>query len=560
MKAPTNIAGYDPNRHTAGCEFRSGPAQLAIDFFEEVLTHPDDSPSAKAGDLFKLQKWQKDYIATLFGWFRPDGTRRYTETLGAVPRKNGKTALAAGLSLFGLWSEAKIGAQIYSAAMDRDQASAIYRTAARMVMNSPVLSEDLNCIDSTKRITFRRTGSFYSALSGDANTGHSKKPYMVLFDELHTQRTRGLYDSLQTGLGSTINRLFVAITTAGWDRHSICFKVWQHARNVRDNHGKEFPYFLPMLYELKDGEDWNSEDTWKRCNPNLGVSISWDFLREEYAKAKQSPAFENTFRNLYLNQWVEQAIRWLPMDTWDEADDELPNLDGEPCWAGLDMSATTDLTALALVFRVDDGFAVLPHFWIPDDTARAKEIQDRVPYRQWQAEGFVTLTPGKEIDDTYVMEYVRQIRKRYDLQEIAFDRWGSKAINKFCEDEGIERVDFGQGFASMSGPSKDLEKLVLSKKLVHGGNPVLRWNAANVAIQRDAAENIKPVKDKSTGRIDGIVATVMGLGRAIAAIGPSVYSTRGILTLGDESPPEPETVPATADNIWTNPDGWGEDD
>ena len=516
MKSPPkNIAGYDPTRHTAGCEWKPDRAQLAIDFFDEVLTHPDDSPTTQAGDKFTLQPWQRDFIGTLYGWIRPDGSRRFVEAMGCVPRKNGKTALAAGIALFGLWAEHRPSAQVYSAAMDRDQASAIYRTASRMVMQNQTLREDLNCIDSTKRITFRETGGFYSALSGDASTGHSKKPYYVLFDELHTQRDRKLYDNLRTGMGSTNNRLFLSITTAGWDRHSICWEQWQHARRVRDNHGADDPYFLPMVYELGEKDDWQDESTWEKCNPNLGVSISRDFLKEEFGKAKQSPAFENTFRNLYLNQWVEQAIRWLPMDTWDEAGGELPNLDGEPCWAGLDLSATTDLTALALVFRLEDGkYAVISHFWIPEETARAKELQDRVPYRQWASQGFVTLTPGNQVDYSFVTEHIRAVNQRYHLMEVAFDRWGSAPINQFLDSEGIPREAFGQGFASMSAPSKELEKLVLSRRLLHGGNPVLRRNAENVAIQRDAADNIKPVKDKSTGRIDGIVATIMGLARA----------------------------------------------
>jgi phage terminase large subunit-like protein len=513
---PTNIAGYDPTRNTAGCSWDGEAAQRAVDFFPAVLTHPDHSVTTKAGQPFALQPWQRDYVATLFGWKRPDGTRRYVESLGAVPRKNGKTALCAGLALYGLVAEGQVNAQIYSAAMDRDQASAIYRWASRMTLQSPHLMKRLNCIDSTKRITFRQTGSFYSALSGDANTGHSKKPYMVLFDELHTQRNRGLYDSLQTGMGSTVNRLFISITTAGWDRESICFKVWQHARRVRDNHGAEFPYFLPMLYELEDGDDWNTEATWAKCNPNLGVSIGWDFLREEYAKAKQSPAFENTFRNLYLNQWVEQAIRWLPMDAWDEAG-EMPDMEGETCWAGLDMSATTDLTALSLVFRVGEAkYAVIPHFFIPEDTARDKEREDRVPYREWAKQGFVTLTPGRQVEFSFIVRKLVELRAKYNIQEIAADRWGLAPLLAPLQNEGFEVVEFGQGFASMSGPAKELEKLVIGRKLLHGGNPVLRWNAGNVAIQRDAAENIKPVKDKSTGRIDGIVATIMGLGRAVA--------------------------------------------
>ena len=318
-------------------------------------------------------------------------------------------------------------------------------------------------------------------------------------------------------MGASLNRLFVSITTAGWYRHSVCWAVWQRARNVRDTHGEFDPYFLPMLYEIRDDEDWQDEEVWKRVNPNFGVSIDANFLREEFAQAKQSPALENRFRNLYLNQWVEQAIRWLPMDAWDEAGGELPNLDGESCWCGLDLSATTDLTALALVFRLpNDCYAVLPHFFIPEDTAKAKENQDRVPYRQWAKDGLVTMTPGSQVDFTFIVRKLVELREKYHIQEIAADRWGLAPLLPPLQAEGFEVVEFGQGYASMSGPAKELEKLVIGRKILHGGNPVLRWNASNAAIQRDAAENIKPVKDKSTGRIDGIVATIMGLARAMA--------------------------------------------
>lgn len=529
---PDDIAGYDPTKHPSGCEWNGDRAQLAVDFFEEVLTHPDDSPTTRAGDPFLLQDWQKKYIATLFGWLRPDGTRRYVESLAAVPRKNGKTALAAGIALFGLWAEHRASSQVYSAAMDRDQASAIYRTAYQMVMQSETLRNDLKCVDSTKRITFRETGGFYEALSGDADSGHSKKPFYVLFDELHTQRNRKLYDNLQTGFGSTVGRLLIAITTAGWDRHSICWELWQTARRIRDNHGKDNPYFLPMIYELGEKEDWQDERTWQRCNPNLGVSIDIEFLREEFLKAKQSPAFENTFRNLYLNQWVEQAVRWLPMDLWDSSGDALPDMEGEPCWLGVDLSATTDLTAAVLAFCLGDGrFAVIPHFWIPEDTARAAENRDRVPYRLWAKEGFVTMTPGRQVEHQYLFDYINSLNEKYQLLEVVFDRWGSLALNKYLEDHGIERAQFGQGYASMSAPSKEFEKLVISGNLLHGGNPVLRWNASNVAITRDAADNIKPVKDKSTGRIDGIIAAIMAVSRAMAGESQGYWTKADGVTL-----------------------------
>jgi phage terminase large subunit-like protein len=518
---PTNIAGYDPTREGGDFTWDGEAAARAVDFFPAVLTHPDDSTSTKAGDPFTLQPWQSDYVATLFGWKRKDKekTRRYKESFVAVPRKNGKSTLLSGIALYCLAAEGKLAAQVYSAASDRNQASLIYQMAARMIGQNKYLRDRLNPIDSKKRITYRHTGSFYQSCSGDAGTVHGTKPYAVLFDELHLQRDRRLYDGLRSGQGASPNSLFINITTAGWDRNSICHEVWRYARNVRDN-VKPDPHFLPMLYEMKDGEDWTDETVWHRCNPNLDVSISIDFLREHCERAKSSPGYENTFRNLYLNQWTEQAIRWLSMRHWDACDAEMPNLIGEPCWAALDMSATTDITAFSMVFRVGhDKYAVLPHFWIPENSAEKKERIDGVPYRQWRDAGLVSFTPGDRIDHFCVRDDIIRLTAPYDLQELTVDRAMAAMVTTLLQESlGPDRVtEFPQTIYEFSGPSKVLERLVLGHELIHGGNPILRWMASNAAIEIDKNENIRPVKDKSTGRIDGIVSTVMGLGRAATA-------------------------------------------
>jgi phage terminase large subunit-like protein len=530
-RPPADIAGYDPLLSAEGYEWDGVEAARAVDFFADMLTHPDDSPTAKAGSPFVLQPWQADYIATLFGWrSKADRSRRYRESLAGLPRKNGKSTLASGIMLYSMLAEGRQGAQIYSAAQTRDQAGLIFAMAARMVRQSPKLSKRLKIIDSTKRITYQKAGSFYRAIPADAGPVHGTKPATVIFDELHTQARRDLYDALKTGQGSTVNPLFVNITTAGFNRHSICWEVWQYARQVRDGVMPD-PTFLPMLYELKDGQAWDSPETWRECNPNFGVSISADFLRQEYERAKVSTAYENTFRNLYLNQWTEQAVRWIPMERWDDCDEALPDLTGQPCYAGLDLSATEDITALALVFPLDDGtFAVLPKFWIPEETAARKERQDAVPYRKWIAEGLVTATPGDCVDHSVVRADINRLAQQYTIREIAYDRALSIGIApQLAQEDGFPMEPFGQGWLSMSEPSKTLFRLVMKRQLVHGGNPVLRWMAANVSVARDAADNIKPVKDKSTGRIDGIVATIMGLGRATALAGQQwYYATNGV--------------------------------
>lgn len=510
---PKDLAGYNPLRTAGNCSWNATAAERAVGFFADVLIHPDDSHFTKAGDKFELKRWQADYVATLYGWKRPDGSRRYRESLAGIPRKNGKSTLAAGLVLLELAATGRKGAQIYSAAQSRDQAALIYNMAARMVRGSRYLSPKLDTIDSTKRITYKALGNFYRAIPADAGPVHGTKPAVVIFDELHTQRTRDLYDALKTGQGATPDPLFLSITTAGHDRHSICHDVWNTARQVRDGQ-LDNPYFLPLLYELGDDEDWQNETIWHRCNPNLGVSIKEEFLREECQRAKDSPGYENTFRNLYLNQWTQQDVRWLSMDKWDACGErDVPELDGEDCYLGVDLSTTTDITAVSAVFPAEDGGVyVLPKFWIPEDTMRRKESIDRVPYSQWRSQGHVNTVPGDWIEYTPIREYINELGKKYNIRKIAIDRWNASQFTQDLMNDGFEVEFFGQGFASMSGPAKEFERLILAGQLYHGNNPVMHWMAGNVAKEEDAAGNIKPSKKRSTERIDGIVATVMAIG------------------------------------------------
>lgn len=520
---PRNLAGYDPLRNTAGCRWDGEAAARAVDFFADVLTHPDDSKFTKAGSKFVLCDWQRDYIATLYGWKRPDGSRRYTESLAGLPRKNGKSTLAAGLILLELTAMGRRGAQIYSAAQSRDQAALIYSMAARMMRNSRHLSRRLDAIDSTKRITYKTEGNFYRAIPADAGPVHGTKPAVVIFDELHTQKNRDLYDALKTGQGATSDPLFLSITTAGYDRHSICFQVWNRARQVRDGESDD-PYFLPLLYELGDKDDWSDESIWHRCNPNLGQTISLDFLREHHQQAKDSPSYENTFRNLYLNQWTEQAVRWLSMDKWRMGNGELPDLRGEPCWAAIDLSTTKDITALALAFpRADGGYYLIARFWVPNENARKRERMDGVPYPIWANDQHLFLTEGDWIDQGAIRNEVNKLAEEYRIQEIAVDPWNGAPLMQALMEDGFEVVEHRQGFGSMAGPTKEFDRLVTAGKIQHGGHPVLMWMAGNVAVEKDSAENIKPCKKKSTERIDGIVAAVMAVGRAQVAQGTESY-------------------------------------
>lgn len=514
---PRNLNGYDPLRDADGYDWSPPHARHIVDFFGDCLVL---TSGAKAGQPFKLERWQADWLATLNGWRDRNGNRRYQEGLYATPRKQGKTEIGAGVAIYMLGPDGEQRAQVYSAAKTRDQASMVYEPAAIMARTSQVLARRFTITPSRKQISFEPTASYYRALSADAGAAHGLNPHCVLFDELHNQTSRDLYDALKSGQGARANRLFLSLTTAGHGRETICREVWTLAQQVRDGVAK-MPRFLPLIYETPPDADWTSEDVWRAANPNCGVTVPIDFYREEFLRAKETPAYENTFRNLYLNQWTEQAVRWLPMDRWDacgvEPIDEAA-LAGRECWAGLDLSTTTDLTAFALAFPLADGSVVLLcKFWRPEGTTDSAIRRDHVDYRDLARRGLITLTPGSVVDHDRVRNDILALRDRYRIEEIAFDPWNATQMMTQLRGDGLTVVEHRQGFGSMSGASKEFERLVVGGTLRHGGNALLRWNAANVAIDTDPAGNIKPTKAHSTGRIDGIVAAIMACGRAVTA-------------------------------------------
>lgn len=526
---PTDLAGYNPTRDAGDCVWNREAAERAVNFFPDVLQL---TQGKTAGQRFAPQQWQADYLATLFGWQRPDGTRRYRESLFAVPRKNGKTETGAGIAHYTLSADGEQAAEIYSAACNREQASRVYEPAARMVQASPLLSGLCKVVDSKKRIVFYKTASYYCALSADASTSHGKNPHCVLFDELHTQPNDKLYEGLKTGMGFRRQPLFVSMTTAGTDRHSLCWDVWSHARRVRDGLSKD-PSFLPMLYEIKEDEDWRDENVWRRVNPNLDVTVTIQFLRDEFERACSSPRYENSFRNLYLNEWTQQAVRWLPMDAWEECGAELPDLSGREAWCGLDLSSTVDVSALVLAIPGPDGKTwLVPHFWLPADTCEQRSKRDRVPYAEWATQGFVTLTNGSAVDYDQIRKDLHAIADRYWIKELRIDPWNATQLATQLQADGLPVVFMRQGYASMSGPAKEFEKALVRREVRHPHNPCLTWMAGNVAVERDPSDNIKPSKSKSTERIDGIAAAVMAIAGVVQAQSQSWYYDSNSVEMG----------------------------
>ena len=535
------IPGYDPFRDADRCWFDKKAAQLVIDFFAEHLVH---IKGPMAGEPFVLELWEKAIVANLFGWKRPDGTRRYREAFIFVAKKNGKTSFAGGIILYVLVCEDEPGAEIYSSAGEKEQAKLVYMAAKGMARASPAIDRRVsiyqNSIVAIDPDTGIETGSFYKPLSKEAETKEGVNSHLIINDEIHVHKDGKLIDYLETSTAGRAQPLIIHITTSDYDRESICNEKYDEACKVRDG-SKQDDSFLPVIYEAKPDDDWKSPKIWRKANPNLGISVSRDYIERKCKKAQENPRFENTFKRLHLNIKTEQEIRWLPMEMWDPCNFPVveAELIGRKCFGGFDLSSNTDVTANVLLFLPDDEcelWRVLPRFYIPKDNAEKRETRDKVPYIKWAKEGFIKLTPGNVVDYTIVKADFETDYQKFDIQEVAFDRWGFEAFRQLFISDGIPEdkfVSFGQGFASMSAPAKELETLLLGKKLAHGSNPVLRWMAGNVAIEMDAAGNIKPNKAKSGDRIDGIVGLIMALGRAMIKEKPkeSVYEERGIIII-----------------------------
>ena len=511
--------------------FDEEKAKRTVDFIN-CLKH---TKGKWRGQPFDLLPWQEAIIRDVFGTVKENGYRQYNTAYVEIPKKNGKSELAAGVALYMTCGDNEWGAEVYGCASDRQQASIVFDVAVDMVEQCPALKKRIKPVMSVKRLVYKPTNSFYQVLSAEAYTKHGLNVHAVIFDELHSQPNRELFDVMTKGSGDARTQpLFFLITTAGTDRHSVCFEQHQKAEDILQGR-KIDPTFYPVIYGASDDADWSSEDVWRKANPSLGHTIDIEKVRNAYLSAKDNPAEENIFRQLRLNQWVKQSTRWMQMEKWDACGfpvDEREVL-GRECYGGLDLSSSIDITAFVLVFppRNDtEKYILLPYFWIPEENMRLRVRRDHVPYDVWEKQGFLHTTEGNVIHYGFIENFIDDLGKKFHIKEIAFDRWGAVQMVQNLEGLGFTVVPFGQGFKDMSPPTKRLMELVLEKNIAHGGHPVLRWMMDNIFVRTDPAGNIKPDKEKSTEKIDGAVATIMGLDRAIRNEGSagSVYDERGI--------------------------------
>ena len=507
-------------------------ADRAVTFIEN-LCH---TKGKWAGTPFWLLPWQEQLIRDIFGIVKPDGNRQFRTAFVEICKKIGKSELAAAVALYLLYADNEPSAEVYGAAADRQQASIVFDVAKQMVEMSPALMKRSKLMAATKRIVNYGNAGYYQVLSAEVGGKHGFSVSGLVFDEIHTQPNRQLYDVLTKGSSDARqNPLHFIITTAGNDRHSIAFELHTKAVDILEGRRVD-PTFYPVVYGLKDDEDWEDEANWYKVNPSLGYTVDIERLRDAYREAKQNPADEITFKWLRMNMWVSSTTAWIPDAIYMRGNEpiDMDALEGRDCYAGLDLSSTGDITALVLMFPprdMDEKYIVLPFFWVPEDTIPRRVKANSVPYDVWEKQGHVLATEGNVIHYDFIEKFIYDLAEKYHILEIAVDRWNATQMIQNLEGEGFTIVPFGQGFSSMSAPTKEFYRLLMEGQIIHGGHPVLRWMAGNVVIDTDPAGNIKVTKAKSKEKIDGIVAAIMALDRCIRQEGQggSVYDERGLL-------------------------------
>ncbi|HEM2577109.1 TPA: terminase large subunit [Streptococcus suis] len=490
-----------------------------------------------AGKRFDLLPWQEQIVRDLFGIVKEDGNRQFLTAYIEIPKKNGKSELAAAIALYLLYADNEASAEVYGAACDRNQASIVFDVAKQMVQMSRPLEKRSKIMGATKRIVNYSNAGFYQVLSAETGTKHGLNVSGLVFDEIHAQPNRHLYDVLTKGSGDAREQpLFFIITTAGTDRNSICYELHTKALDILNGRKKDTSFY-PVVYGLSDEDDWNDEANWRRANPSLGHTIGIDRVREAYQQALDNPAEENVFKQLRLNMWTSSSVAWIPEHVYAKGNDPIQyeGLKGRSCYAGLDLSSTSDITAFVLVFPPrfeEENYIVLPYFWLPEDTLELRCRRDHVLYDVWERHGYIKTTEGNVVHYGFIEKFIEDLSEIYHIKEIAYDRWNATQMVQNLEGMGLTMVPFGQGYKDMSPPTKELYKLMMEGKIQHGGHPVLKWMGQNVVMRQDPAGNIKPDKEKSVEKIDGIVALIMGLDRCIRhqTDEGSVYDERGILS------------------------------
>lgn len=515
-----------------GYTFSLEAGNRVIEFVERYCRHYKGEWS---GSSMLLAPWQKLLILETFGWFRPDGYRLHRTLWIEVARKNGKSQLAAALGVYLLVADGEPGAEVFATATKRDQARIVFDAAKAIVNQSPELRKHVQVQRANLHVL--RTHSKFEPLSSEGHSLDGLSPHGNIVDELHSHRSRVVWDKLTTGMGSRRQPLTVCITTAGlYDPTQVGYQLHSHATAILEKMVEDDSWFV-WISSADEDDDPYEESTWEKANPNIGVSIYPSFLKQRASEALSQPSSYNSFQRLHLNRWTSQSERWLDMSAWGECDAEvdMDALLGRECFAGLDLSSKLDLTALALVFPPveDDLWRLWVRCYMPRSSMVERERVDHTPFSLWERQGWITPTDGDVIDYDYIVADIDRLSTDYALLEVAYDPWAAQQTAlKLRDDYGIPVVPMRQGYRSLSEPSKELERLIIARRLAHGGNNCLTWQMSNASVSHDPASNIKPDKSKQTAKIDAVVASIMAIGRAtLLADQGSVYEDEGILVI-----------------------------
>lgn len=480
------------------------------------------------GQPLKLEPWEQFIVANLFGWKRADGTRRYRTAYIEVPRKNGKSTLMAAIGIILLVADDEPGAEVYSAATKKDQARIVWSEAERMVKSSPSLKKIVTCFRDNLHIA--GTASKFEPLATDEDSLDGLNIHGALVDELHAHKTRKVWDVIETATGARRQPLKIAITTAGDNQDGICYELRSYGIKLLEKALDDDSFFIFVAtVDPEDLEHWDQEHVWRKANPNFGVSVKPDDMRELAKKARETPTAKNAFLRLRLNVWVNSSTPWMPMESWNACGqldywEMAEQLKGRRCFGGLDLASTQDLAAFAALFpplNDTEPWKALFKFWLPDNALLERATRDGVPYHVWKDQRYLTTTPGEIIDYRQIRRDIVKFGDDYVLGEIGFDPYNATELaTELTEEDGFVMVQMKQTYQFMSEPMKKLMSLVVAGQFEHGGNPIAKWNASNTVAKSDHMENVRPIKQDRKKRIDGTVALIMANARAVAGTTP----------------------------------------
>ena len=511
-----------------GCYFDMQQARYVEEWFPKFLKH---SKGKWSGEPFHLLNWQVEHVIhPLFGWLKADGTRRFRRTYVEVPKKNGKSTLAAGVGLFMLVGDGEAGSHVFSAASDREQASLVHNEAISMV-NASELVQYLKVNNSTKHIYNQHDRLVYKAISSKASHQEGHDGHCCIVDELHVWYGDQLWDALKYMGRARSQPLIFVITTAGDDWESQCRKQHEYAQSVVSGDIIDDRLLVYITGATKD-DDLTDPEVWRKANPSMGVTINEDDFGADVQEGMKNQRSTASMKRYSFNIWNTSQSRWLNTEEWELCEADFPT-DG-PCWLGLDLARKCDTSSAVLVFPLDDGkFGQLPFFWLPED--RATELSHVASFRDWAAEDMITLTSGDVADFNVIEQDIVELCQTYDVRQMLFDpKYAEEITQRISDETGVERVSFAQTLMTYTGPATTYERLLAEHKLLHPGNNLLTWQASHVDVYSDTNDNIRPTKPKHGYHktIDGIVSGIMALAGALRGEGEvSVYDNRGIVTL-----------------------------